>query len=61
MVDLSALGFMDSSGLRALLEAAARTPEEPHRLRVVAGGRAVRRVIELTEAESHLPLVDQPR
>lgn len=58
VVDLSALGFMDSSGLRALLEAAARTGDEPDRLCVVAGSRAVRRVIELTAAESRLPLVD---
>ena len=55
LVDLGRLQFMDSSGLRVLLalEGAAATRD---RVRLVAPSRAVRRVLQLTDTEAHLPL-----
>ena len=55
LVDLGGLAFMDSAGLRALLALGAAEATRD-RVRLVAPSRAVRRVLQLTETEAHLPL-----
>lgn len=52
VVDLSRLGFMDSSGLHLLLRAFDR---EPKRLRLVPAPPAVQSIFRLTGMEKHLP------
>lgn len=58
VLDLSALTFMDSSGLKALLEAHTRSQTDSDRLRVIRGPRRVQRVFELTGADAALPFLD---
>lgn len=55
LVDLDALSFMDSAGLRVLLLASRRAREDSKRLSVRATG-GVRRIIELTGMASYLSL-----
>lgn len=58
IIDLSGLTFMDSTGLRLLLQAAARSRADSNRLGFVRGSRRVQRVFELTSTEDMLPFVD---
>ena len=58
VVDLSKVTFMDSSGLKLLLEAHARSQADPNRLRLIRGSRRVQRVFELTKTEEKLPFLD---
>lgn len=57
LVDVGKLAFMDSAGLRALLRVAERERTRD-RVRVVAPSRAVRRVLELTGTEAHMPVAE---
>ncbi|MEA2391614.1 MAG: anti-sigma factor antagonist, partial [Solirubrobacteraceae bacterium] len=59
ILDLEALTFMDSTGLRMLVAADARARETGRTLTIVRGPDAVQRVIELTGLESKLNLVDE--
>jgi len=56
-VDLSQVSFMDSSGVRALLEAHRVLHYRDGALRVVGASRVVRRVLEISGAEQVL-LID---
>jgi anti-anti-sigma factor len=58
VVDLSELQFMDSSGLRSLVSADGRAQKKGHRLAIVPGPPAVRRVFEITQVDSRLDLVE---
>jgi anti-sigma B factor antagonist len=58
VIDLSALTFMDSSGLRALVTADDRAGTAGRRLAIVPGPPAVRRVFEITQLDSKLDLVE---
>jgi anti-sigma B factor antagonist len=49
VIDLSGLDFMDSTGLRALLQARERAKGEDHELALRRGPRQVQRVLELTK------------
>lgn len=53
VVDLAELTFMDGSGLRVFLAAAARAVEQGHAFAIINASRSVRRVFELT-ATDHL-------
>jgi anti-sigma B factor antagonist len=57
VIDLSGLAFMDSTGLRMVMAAAARAREEGRRLAVVPGPDAVQRVFELTGMDGRLEFV----
>ena len=57
IVDLRTLTFMDSSGLRMLLEAYGQSREERFDFKVIPGRREVQRVLELTGLDDVLPLV----
>ncbi len=50
VIDLSGLDFMDSTGLRALLQARERARANGHELTLRRGPRQVQRVLELTKA-----------
>src|SRR2546423_13116248 len=54
LLDLSALGFIDSAGLARLLAAHRRARREGRRLMVVQGNGAVRRLIALTALDHQL-------
>ena len=54
LLDLSALGFIDSAGLARLLAAHRRAKREGRRLVVVEGTGAVRRLIALTALDHQL-------
>lgn len=58
IVDLSAVGFMDSTGLRLLITANRKAGENGYGFAVVAGGSPAKRVFELTKMDDHIKVVD---
>jgi anti-anti-sigma factor len=56
--DLSELGFIDSTGLRFLLECHARSRQDSFTMGLVPGPPAVQQVFELTDTRNHLPFID---
>jgi anti-sigma B factor antagonist len=59
VLDMTATTFIDSSGVRALLQADRRGAGSGSRLVVVAGKGAVRRVLDLCGLEGRLTLVSE--
>jgi anti-sigma B factor antagonist len=60
VLDLREVGFMDTSGLRYVLELYERAASEGFELRVVRGPNAVQRVFEVSGIAPRLPFVDDP-
>ena len=60
VLDLSALRFMDSTGLRLVVLADARTREAGRRLVLVRGPESVQRVFEITRMSDRLEFVASP-
>ena len=60
VLDLRAVEFLDSSGLRVVLSLDKAQRDRGARLVVVRGGRRVARVMELTGADRQLEMVDDP-
>jgi anti-sigma B factor antagonist len=58
IVDLSGLDFIDSSGLRVLVESLNRDRQNGNRLRFLRGPESVQRVMELTCLDAVLPFAD---
>jgi anti-anti-sigma factor len=58
VLDLSGLRFIDSSGIRVLLLADARSRADANRLRLLRGQRQVQRALELCGLEDRLPFED---
>lgn len=58
LLDLRALAFCDSSGLRLLLDLSAEARRERREIGIRIGGGAVRRVVDLTHTAGLLTLVD---
>ncbi len=58
VVDLSALRFIDSSGLRLLIAAHDRSFRNDFQLAIVLGGGQVRQTVELTGLHHVLPIVE---
>jgi anti-sigma B factor antagonist len=56
VVDLGALDFIDSTGLRLLVMAAERSPEG--RFSLLRGPKQVHRVFEITDLVERLPFAD---
>ena len=56
-IDLRKVSFIDSTGLRMLVEAERITRERELTLRIVRGGSAVERVLQITGLDKVLPLV----
>jgi len=60
VLDLRALTFMDSTGLRLMLRLNERMRRDKGRLVLVQGPRRVHRVFELTQATEELEIVADP-
>jgi anti-anti-sigma factor len=60
VLDLREVAFMDTSGLRYVLELTERGGREGFGLRLVRGPRAVQRVFEVSGLAPRLPFVDDP-
>jgi anti-anti-sigma factor len=58
ILDLSGLTFMDSTGVRLLLNAHARSRADADRLTMPRGSPAVQRVLQLTGVIDLLPFTD---
>jgi anti-anti-sigma factor len=58
VLDLSTLEFIDSTGVRVLIQADARSRANSDRLTLLRGPRAVQRVFELTGILDRLPFAD---
>jgi anti-anti-sigma factor len=58
VLDLSGLTFMDSTGVRLLVTANARSREDADRLSLRRGPAAVQRVLELSAVADLLPFAD---
>ena len=58
VIDLSGLDFMDSTGLRALLQVRERATANQHELALRRGPRQVQRVLELTKTDEVFAFVD---
>jgi anti-anti-sigma factor len=58
IVDLSGLDFMDSTGLRSMLQIHARSRTDGDRVVFLRGGPIVQRLFEITQTESRLPFLD---
>lgn len=60
VLDLRAVEFMDTSGLRYVLEMVDRAEREGFAVRIVRGPKAVQRVFEVSGLGPRLPFVDAP-
>jgi anti-sigma B factor antagonist len=60
IVDMAAVGFMDSSGLRALLEARQASLEAGRSFAISRPSDAVRRVLELVDLTREFEVVEAP-
>jgi anti-sigma B factor antagonist len=58
VVDLSGLTFMDSSGVRLVVRADARSRADSDRLTLLRGPASVQRVFALSGLEDRLPFAD---
>jgi anti-sigma B factor antagonist len=57
-IDLRKVTFIDSTGLRMLVETERKARQRGIDVRIVRGGHAVQRVFQLTGLDKVLPLVD---
>ena len=60
VLDLREVGFLDTSGLRYVLELTERAEQDGFELKLVRGPAAVQRVFEVSGLEPRLPFVDDP-
>jgi anti-anti-sigma factor len=60
VLDLSRLGFVDSSGLHATLELSKRSAAQKTRLVIIPGPAAVQRIFEITGLLDGLPFIGNP-
>jgi anti-anti-sigma factor len=60
VLDLRALKFMDSTGLRLILSAHARALKSGRKLAIVEGGETVRRIFKITGVLERLNFVEGP-
>lgn len=60
VIDLREVGFMDTSGLRYVLELVERASRDGFDVRLVRGPAAVQRVFEVSGLEPRIPFVDDP-
>jgi anti-anti-sigma factor len=61
VLDLREVGFMDTSGLRYVLEVVERASKDGFDVKLVRGPSAVQRVFEVSGLEARLPFVDEPQ
>lgn len=58
VLDLSRLVFIDSSGLRLIIEADRRLRMNGRQLRLVRGPSQIQRIFEITDTARRLPFID---
>lgn len=58
VLDLTALSFIDSSGLHGTVELAERARHDGVRLAIIVGARQVRRLFEISGLIDRLPIID---
>jgi anti-sigma B factor antagonist len=58
VIDLSELTFLDSAGIRLLVEAETRSRSDSNRLRLVRGNDKVQRTLRLCRLEERLPFIE---
>ena len=58
MIDLRGVSFLDSSGLRAIVSAHARSREGGFELKIVRGPKQVQKLLNVTGLDELLPLID---
>jgi len=58
VIDLSALSFLDSTGLRTIVTADQRARKSGRRLAIVKGPETVHRVFTITRLDERLDMVD---
>ena len=57
-LDLSRLDFIDSTGLRLILDRDAEARRDGFTLALIPGPPAVERIFELTKTRTHLPFIN---
>lgn len=60
IVDIEAVSFIDSSGLRMLLSACARSHRDGRELRLTRGSEQASRLFEVVGVGHRLPFIDEP-
>jgi anti-anti-sigma factor len=60
IADLRGLGFLDSTGVRVLLETDIRAREHGLRFGVARGGGMIARLLDVTSIDERFPVVDEP-
>jgi anti-sigma B factor antagonist len=60
VLDLSQVGFMDSTGLHAAIELTRRSAAQNKRLVIIPGPEPVQRMFEVTGLREQLPFIDEP-
>ena len=58
VLDLRGVRFLDSTGLRLILELDAASGEAGHRLAIIRGSDVVQRIFEVTQVSERLHFVD---
>ena len=58
MLDLRGVRFLDSTGLRLVLELDAAAKEASHELLIIRGSAVVQRIFEVTQVSERLQFVD---
>ena len=61
ILDLHALKFLDSTGLRLILSAHQRARRDGRKLRIIPGNNAVRRIFQLTGVTERLDIIEENR
>jgi anti-anti-sigma factor len=56
VIDLAGCTFLDSSGVRVLVEAVRDAPERGRRVSIVAADTGIRRVLEITGVDTMAPV-----
>jgi anti-anti-sigma factor len=60
VLDLSELRFIDSSGLRVIFSAHARSVERGQRFALTKGSEQVQRLLSITRVGEHVRIIDSP-
>jgi anti-sigma B factor antagonist len=60
VIDLRALDYLDSSGLRCIVQAQAHALQDGYELQVVKGTKQVDEVFRITGLDRQLPMVNEP-
>lgn len=60
VLDLSRLGFIDSTGISLILRAHADSERDGWELKIVPGGEEIQRVFRLVDLEERLPFIGHP-